>query len=1148
MPLLHPSVEILACVLHKCRSLGQMVCVQTYMHQEGLDMHATLTNHLVVMFIEVGSVCHAQQVFESLPYREEPLWSSLIVAFVKYRMADQAFTLYQRMQEEGPLQPSSNAVMALLKACIMVSNLEIGTTLHGEIARRGLLERDIFVGSSLVDMYAKCGCLSKAQEVFDKLPERDVVLWTTLIGGYSEHGSGAEALACAKLMQLEGISLDAVTIVCCLRACSSLGAKEMGQEIHTDIAKKALETELLVGNSLVDMYARCGSLATAQDLFDKLPVRNVVSWNALMTGYVEQGDDEKALECLGQMHSEGISGDSVTLVCSLKACGNIKDAVKGQEVHSEIACKGLNEDLFIGNTLVHMYAKCGWLAEAEGVLDNYVMQDVVAYTALIAGYVEYGCGEEALNCFERMHRNKIFLNVVTFVCCLKACGSIGATLEGQDIHAEIIKRGWERELLLGNTLIDMYGKCDVLEAAQDVFDQLPERDVVSWNALITGYVEHGYYEKAFAGLRKMQSEGISFNSVTYICSLNACGSMADAEKGLEMHTAIVKKGLERETFVRNTVVDFYAKCGLLTEAQDVFHKLPVQDMVSCNAILIGYAENGFSVEAFNCFEQMQCNGIALNAISFVCSLKACSSIGALVKGQELHSEIIRAGLERDLHIGSTLVDMYAKCGWLEDAQVVFDKLSVHDMVLWTALLAGYANHGHHEEALNCLQQMQHGVALTSVVFICVLKTCGTIGDMEKGLEIHAETVRKGLEKELLISSSLVTMYAKCGWFAEAQQILDKLPVRDVVLWTALLAGYLDHGWCEEALQCFEKMQQDGISPNAVALFGILKACGCLRATQEGQGMHAEILKKGLEGEVLIGNILVDMYIKSGWIGTAQAVFDRLTARDVISWTALVAGYAERGHVEEALHWYERLNLDGISPNAITFLHTLKSCGSIGAIIKAQEIHAGIIQMGLEEVLVLGNVLIDTYTKCSLVVEAQDVFDKILVQDTISWNALIAGYALLGESGKVFEVFEKMMKVHLYPNLVTFLSVLNACSHAGLMNESQAYFELMTSAYGYTPTCEHYTCMADLFSRAGHTDKVMELIERMPFTPDSVVWHIVLEISRKWGDVKLARLAFEHTLQCDESTAAPYVCMSNIFADAANQEDLDEAEVVMGHMH
>eukprot|EP00250_Pteridium_aquilinum_P002335 c12530_g1_i1 orf=584-1054(+) len=156
MPLLQPSIESLGCILHKCRNLGQTVCLQAYMHQEGLDAHATLGTHLVFMFIEFGSMCHAQQAFNSLVYREEHLWNSLIVAYAKLWMTDQAFVLYERMQVEGPLQPNSSAVVALLKACATLKSLERGCALHGEIARRGLLDRDIFVGSSLVDMYAKC--------------------------------------------------------------------------------------------------------------------------------------------------------------------------------------------------------------------------------------------------------------------------------------------------------------------------------------------------------------------------------------------------------------------------------------------------------------------------------------------------------------------------------------------------------------------------------------------------------------------------------------------------------------------------------------------------------------------------------------------------------------------------------------------------------------------------------------------------------------------------------------------------------------------------------------------------------------------------------------------------------------------------------
>eukprot|EP00250_Pteridium_aquilinum_P000338 c10374_g3_i1 orf=1-639(-) len=213
-------------------------------------------------------------------------------------------------------------------------------------------------------MYAKCGSLAKAQDVFRTIPIRDVVLWTTLIAGCVKHGNSEEALLCVEQMQHEGISPNAFTLVCCSKACGSLKATDRGQEIHTQVVEKGLERELLIGNSLVDMYVKCGLLEMAKAVLDKLPVRDVVSWTALIAGYAELGWGEEAFTCFERMRHDNISPNAHTFVCSVKACCSERAVDKGQEIHCAITEKGFEKELLVGSALVSMYAKCGLLAKA----------------------------------------------------------------------------------------------------------------------------------------------------------------------------------------------------------------------------------------------------------------------------------------------------------------------------------------------------------------------------------------------------------------------------------------------------------------------------------------------------------------------------------------------------------------------------------------------------------------------------------------------------------------------------------------------------------------------------------------------------------------------------------------------------------------
>ena len=274
----------------------------------------------------------------------------------------------------------------------------------------------------------------------------------------------------------DGTPCNAITYVCILKACSSIGDSNKGQEIHTEIEKNGLlEINLLLCNALLDMYAKCGLLTKAQKVFDRIPVRDVVSWTSIIAGYTDHGHGEEAINAFELMYMEGVCPDVVTFLCVLKACGHIRDMVKGEEVHAKIESRGfLDINIIVGNTLVDMYVKCGSLTRAQEVFDGLHDRNLVSWNALISGHAELGKAEEAIKCFERMQLDGVSPDGITFVCILKACSSLGATSKGIEIHVEIERQGLiERDILVGSTLVDMYARCGSLVKAHQVFDKLP---------------------------------------------------------------------------------------------------------------------------------------------------------------------------------------------------------------------------------------------------------------------------------------------------------------------------------------------------------------------------------------------------------------------------------------------------------------------------------------------------------------------------------------------------------------------------------------------------------------------------------------------------------------------------------------------------
>ncbi|KAI5068818.1 hypothetical protein GOP47_0017163 [Adiantum capillus-veneris] len=707
------------------------------------------------------------------------------------------------------------------------------------------------------------------------------------------------------------------------------------------------------------------------------------------------------------------------------------------------------------------------------------------------------------------------------------------------LHAYLHENGFETHPALGNRLISLLIEVGSVCHAQQVFDSLDLKDERSWNILITGHVKHGRLQVGLSLYEKMEKiASLNPSGYSYAALLKACAQLKDVERGCAIHAEIVRKGLlAGDAFIGSTLVDMYIKHGSLAKAQEVFNIMPTRSVVVWTTLIAGFVEQGRGEEALRYVEQMRREGITPDAVTFVCSLKACGCIGATDKVHILHAELVKQGLEGELLLGSTLVDVYAKCGLLEDAQGVFNKLEHTDMVAWTTLISGYVDAGFEEEALSCFERMQtQGFSPCQVTVLSGLRACIGIGSLLKGQEIHADIVRKGMEKDLFVGSALVDMYGKCFSLTDAQSVLNKLPARNVVSWTALISGYTEHGYGEQALYCFDKMEDEGISPCMITFVSVLKACGSIGAIEKGLEVHAEIGRKGLlETEVFIGSILVDMYAKCGLLFKAAEVFDHLPVRNAVSWTALIGGYVEHGGSEEALTRFEEMQRQHFVPAPATYVCSLKACTSEGFAIAGEEIHAEITSKGLEGELLIGNALIDLYVKCGLLLEAQDVFERLEARDVVTWTSLISGYAQRGKGEEAFRTLNKMIAEGVLPNLATFSSLLNACNHTGLVERSQMYLEALTNGYGFSPTLEHYSAMVDLLCRAGQVDKAAAMINRMPFCPGTVAWHSLLGACQKGHDFQRGRHAFENVIQLDERDFPAYTLMSNIHGNAASEQ-------------
>eukprot|EP01018_Ginkgo_biloba_P020809 Gb_00201 [translate_table: standard] len=1085
-----------------------------------------------------------------------PHFSHLLAAIVHHRtfegqpiwklQANRLNTLCREaIIEEGSDQhyspPDSNAYASLLEASTNTQSLR---QVHAHIFTTGL-DQDIFLGAKLVSMYAMCGSVENARLVFDKIYKRNVFLWNAMIRVYARNGPSEEALAIYYQMQQTGTQPDKYTFPFVLKACGSLSALQEGKVIHDQIVRNGFELDVFIGTALVDMYAKCGSIKIAHQLFDRMSERNVVSWNAIIAGYAQNGHCDEALSLFKQMQLAGVEATSATMVSVLSAYGPLEPLPQGKCIHDYIIKYGLDSDIFVVNSLVAMYAKCGNIECSRQVFDKMSQRDVVSWNAMIVGYAQNGHANEALKLFNQMQLERVTADAITMASVLQSCAQLGALQQGKCSHSHVIQNGFESDTFVGTALIDMYAKCGDIEVAWQLFEKMFKRDAVSWNAMIAGFAKNGYANDALMLFNQMLLPGIKINSITMVSILLACAHLALFQKGKWIHGYIIRNGFELDVFVGAALIDMYVKCGRIDIAREWFDKMSKRDVVLWNAMIVGYAQNGDANEILTLFNQMQLAGMVPDSVTIVSVLQVCADLGALQQGKWINDYIIQSGFEFDVFVGTALIDMYSKCGSIDTARQSFGKLSKKDVASWTAMIAGYAQNGYANEALILLNQMQLlDLKPNSVTIVSVLPACAQLVALQQGKSIHGYIIKSGLDPDVSVGTALIDMYAKCKRLDFAYQVFDNMFRRNVISWNAMIAGYAQNGYAKEALSLFYQMQVANMMPDPFTMVSVLQACAHLGAMQQGKWIHDYIIQSGFELDAFVGTALIDFYAKCGKIEIARQLFDSLSKRNDISWNAMIVGYAQNGYGNKALTLFNEMQLADMQLDVVTVVSVLSACAHLAALQQGMCIHGYIIRNGFESDAFVGTALVDMYAKCGVVKIARNMFDKIPERNVSAWNAMIAGYGMHGHGEDALGIFSQMQHESIKPDHVTFISVLSACSHAGLVHEGYECFDCMSRDYCITPRMEHYACMVDLLGRSGRLDEAEDFIGSMPLEPDASVWGSLLGACRNHCNIELGERVAEHLFDLEPENAGYYVLLSNIYASSGRWNEVAKVRAMM----
>lgn len=546
-------------------------------------------------------------------------------------------------------------------------------------------------------------------------------------------------------------------------------------------------------------------------------------------------------------------------------------------------------------------------------------------------------------------------------------------------------------------------------------------------------------------------------------------------------------------------------------------------------------DNGDFRKALLLFRQMKKHShLHPNNLTFPFVAKACAKLSDLKLSRMVHAHVVKTPYYSDAYVHTALVDMYVKCGRLHCAHQLFDEMPARDIVSWNALVVGFAREGVFDKAFLLFHRMRAaGVSPDAVTLMGLTHLVSGMKALMLLGSVHCFVMKCGFDEVVSVANTLIAGYAKCRDSCSAKKVFNGISFDclTVVSWNAMISGFAYFEEWEKSVEVYKWMLRYGYKPDAGTVLNLLSSiswnsllCGML--------VHAHGVKLGCDSDITVLNTLVRVYSKCGDLDSARYIFDSMSVRSHVTWTVMIGAYSDKGDFDEALSLFHKMEAAGEKPDPVTLFHLISACGIFGRLEVGRWIGDYTVSKGLNKDPMVCNALLDMYAKCGSMEHAEKVFRAMdETKNVVSWTALISGFALNGKPQEALDHFNRMLEFGVKPNHVTFLAVLQACTHAGLLEKGWEIFNMMSDKYFLNPGLDHYACVADLLGRKGKLKEAMEFIEEMPFSPDAGIWGTLLSACKIHQNLEIGEYAASHLFRLEPEAAAPYVEMANIYANA-----------------
>ncbi|XP_048334827.1 pentatricopeptide repeat-containing protein At4g39952, mitochondrial [Ziziphus jujuba] len=933
-----------------------------------------------------------------------------------------------------------------------LSSLLIVHGLHGDERLIGEFFRSCF----------RLGVPRLALSAFRRIQNPSLGLHNLMIRCLCHNGLYEDILHVYIRCRVSGCPSDEFTFPFVIKACAALGASGIGKEVHCVVFRTGFENNLVIQTALVDFYAKSGCMRTAHALVDRISQPDLVPLNALIAGYSLNGFDCEAYEVFRKICLMDLKPNLSTLASVIPVCTRLERFEIGKSLHGLSVKSGYFLNDFLVPTLISMYAGDTDICSARKLFDSVPLKTVAVWNAIISACTQMQKPVEAFMLFRHMLKSNTQPNLVTFVSIIPSCEKYITKYSG--LHAFAIKHGSENQPSVLTAFLSMYAKLGDVDSAKGIFYQMPNRNRLAWNSMVSGFVYNGLWELSLDVFCEMQCAGFDPDSVSIVSIVSACSKLEAVFLGKSVHAFSLRRGFESNLNVSNAILAFYSGCSQFWSCFNLFHKMPIRNVVSWNTLISSCAHSRDMEMAFTLLYQMQEEGLEPDLVTLISILPGFSKSKNLGQGMAIHCCAIKTGFDLDVSLVNALISMYCNCGDLDAGRLLFYFMPEKRVVSWNAMMTGLRLHNLQNEVMGLFGEMMkdnqrpNHVSLLNILPACYIEL--------QGKSIHAFAIRTGIVQETPLLTSLIIMYARFDDVNPCILLFQMGNKEDISLWNAIMSVYTKTNNAKMAITIFSDLLLMGLEPDNFTILSLISACVQLNSINLANSVMAFLLLKGFDKNVIIGNALIDLYARCGNISIARKLFDELNGKDTVSWTVMINGYGLSGDGKAALDLFLQMELSGIKPDSFTYSTILSACSHTGLAKQGSKIFKSMAENGIPPGVVHYSCMVD----------------------------------LLGRTGHLTEAYEMVKELPCKPSTSLLESLLGACRIHGNVELGEKIGRTLSVLD--PENSRPYVMLYNIYASAGRwTDA-----ERVSLIDGEYIWAICLDGSEKASVLDKQRLS------------------------------------------